>query len=143
MPCQARFVLLVVVLLALGCDRGRKQSAPESSGSPAPTLKPIPKGTACDSLSRTQCFRSDHCFLDWQAPTKYSCRARKGPCELGLHQADRAGCEQRAQCEWRSPSCYCPFPGYGDTAVPEPPGAMAGGACGCGGGAPPMCVLRQ
>ncbi len=124
---------------------GSSPGGPGSSGAPAPTGAPtIPTTAACASLSRLQCARSQHCFLEHvsSAPPRYLCRDKKGPCEEGLSQWDRKACEARAGCEHVAGSCYCPFPGYGDTDVPEPADQRSGGACACGGGAPPKCAVK-
>lgn len=134
--------VVAVVWVGSGCNRPKAGAGEPSSSSTRTPFAAIPKSRACASLARTECFRSEHCFLEWVAVSKYTCRDRQGPCETGLHQADRKGCEARPGCEWIQPSCYCPFPGYGDTTVPEPDGDKAGGECACGGGAPARCVVR-
>ncbi len=101
---------------------------------------PVPTSTPCESLTRLQCYASSHCFLDHLAHFRYACREKRGPCEVGIRQTDQAACESRPQCQWKPGDCYCPFAGYGETAVKDPEDQS--GACDCGGGPPAMCVVR-
>jgi len=136
MPALVRTLFVGLALVsALGACRRPK---PGAGSDPAPS---IPTSTRCDSLPRTECYAATHCVLEHVGTAKYICRDPKGPCEVGLKQTDRTGCNARPQCTWKQGGCYCPFPGYGDTAVPEKPGT-SGGACACGGGPPPMCVEK-
>ena len=122
------FLALGVAALA-SCGRGEVAPPSKLSG-------------PCSSLTRLQCYASQECFLDHAEPNDYSCRDKRGPCEVDMRQTDEAACRARPGCEWDPGSCFCPFPGYGETSVPDPPGE-AGGACACGGGPPPRCEQRN
>lgn len=122
--------------MALGACRDKSKHDP----TPAPTST-ISTSARCDSLTRLECYAASHCVLENVGPAKYVCRDPKGPCEVGLKQTDAKACNARPECTWKQGGCYCPFPGYGETAVPERT-RNAGGACACGGGPPPMCVEK-
>jgi len=129
---------LTLLLVALGYCGGCRNKETEAS-TPAPAA-PVPTSAACASLTRLQCYASTHCFLEHRGSFRYACRDKRGPCEVGLRQTDQAACEKRPQCEWRPGECFCPFPGYGETAVKDPDSPAA--ACACGGGPPARCVER-
>jgi hypothetical protein len=128
---------LVLVAALSGCRKPK----PGTSSVPSSNAPSIPSSARCDSLTRTECYAAAHCVLEHVGTAKYTCRDPKGPCEVGLKQTDSKACNARPECTWKQGGCYCPFPGYGDTAVPEKPGTT-GGACACGGGPPPMCVEK-
>jgi hypothetical protein len=146
-----RAVAAVVLVAALGAASGcRSGTSPPGKGetqtektaapsaSVVPTVAPVPSSAACDSLDRAECLRALHCTLHHVKPGQYECLPSSGPCETNLLEGDRAGCEARAGCTWDPGGCYCPFPGYGQTQVPDKE-ARGGGACACGGGPPPSC----
>ena len=112
----------------------------ETGSTSTSSTTPVPTSAVCASLTRLQCYSSSHCFLDYLGPYRYACRDKRGPCEVDIWQTDKASCENRRQCEWKPGNCYCPFAGYGETAVKDP--GVAAGACACGGGPPSMCVER-
>lgn len=88
-------------------------------------------------MSRAQCLASTDCTLHHLGSTNYDCRPSAGPCEVGLRQGDRTGCQARTGCVFDPGSCYCSCEGYGHTkAVAEEYG---GCACACAGGPPSMC----
>jgi hypothetical protein len=144
-----RFPALPGLFLALGiaalasCGRG-EVAPPSPTGPTGPTGPTEPTGPtgSCSSLTRLHCHASKDCFLDHAKPYHYSCREKRGPCEVDLLQTDEAGCRARPGCEWDPGSCYCPFAGYGETAVPDPP-SRQGAACACGGGPPARCKERK
>ena len=100
----------------------------------------------CELMDRFQCTKSEACVLvagkdmpeGWSHA--YGCREASGPCEEGINANLREPCEARAECAFGGGSCYCPFPGYGQTAVPDP--SAKGGACVCGGGPPNRCYPK-
>lgn len=137
--CAAVSAVAAALILTVGaCDVLKRDGGKtEKAGKQA---QPIDPGTACDTLDRAECLRAHHCTLHFQKNTRYDCRPAKGPCEEDLIQGNRRACEARDGCEWQQARCYCPFPGYGQTKVPDkgPPG----GACVCGGGPPARCVAE-
>jgi hypothetical protein len=140
MLLAARLAVAVCLVVSTACTLGSCRGKPKPGTDPAPTA-PIPTSARCDSLTRLECYSASHCVLEHVGPAKYVCRDPKGPCEVGLKQTDAKACNARAECTWTPGSCYCPFPGYGDTSVPERTGDV-GGACACGGGPPPMCAEK-
>lgn len=130
--------LLVCASLWLGACKSKPK--PEPGPTPTATAT-IPASARCDSLTRLECYAASHCVLENVGPARYVCRDPQGPCEVGLKQTDAKACNARPECTWKPGACYCPFPGYGDTAVPER-SRNSGGACACGGGPPPMCVEK-
>ena len=133
----------VALTVAPGCDRPSTSGA-DGGSAPSDTGTSIVAGTPCASLSRLSCAKSSRCFLDHvsSSPPRYLCRDKKGPCEEGINQWDKRACLAKPGCEHLEGSCYCPFPGYGETAVPDEVDAKRGGACACGGGPPPRCVVK-
>lgn len=129
---------LATMLALLGLSAACKREAPHSDPPGRSSSDPVQGSRACSSLTRLECYASSHCFLDHLAPFKYACREKRGPCEEGIRQTDRDSCEARPGCAWNPGSCYCPFAGYGETAVKDR--AQSTGACACGGGPPAMCV---
>jgi len=143
--------LVVTTVVTASCSEGStkpSEPAPESSthasskGKPSATASiaaaTVPPSTACDTLDRSECLSAKHCTLHWVENMKYDCRVAKGPCEVDLGQRDKPTCEKRDGCVWDPGGCYCPFPGYGSTKVPDK-NKNSGSACGCGGGPPPIC----
>lgn len=131
LPC----LVLAISVLVGAC---RDKAKPEPT--PAPTST-VSTSARCDSLTRLECYAAAHCVLENVGPARYVCRDPKGPCEVGLKQTDAKACNARPECTWKQGGCYCPFPGYGETAVPERT-QSSGSACACGGGPPPMCVEK-
>ena len=138
-----RNALLIGMLVALGgcsTSEGSPSStppSPEQNRTPAPQKQP---SGACDTLDRAACISSLRCTLHNIKASQYECRPSQGPCEVGLIQTDRRACEARAGCLFENANCYCPFPGYGKTKVPDiQPDSGVVGACGCGGGPPSRC----
>lgn len=130
---------LMVVLAALcfvGCEAAPRPPAPKSA---APGGPQDVKAVACEAMDRAECLKARYCTLHHVKQSVYDCKPARGPCEEGLIQSDKFGCEARAGCAFVPANCYCPFPGYGQTAVPDK-GAKSGGACACGGGPPAMCA---
>lgn len=139
----ARTAVALACVLWAGCGKG---SAPSDKpdARPPPVVTPgvgelpvVPTSAPCDSLTRQECLGSTHCTLHWIKSGEYECRPDEGPCETNLSQTDKAGCIATQGCLYKEPSCYCPFPGYGQTKVKDK--GSSGGACACGGGAPSMC----
>lgn len=114
-------------------------SVPTSTPTPTPTPSPTPSPSPCNKLTRADCLASTHCTLHWVKQSVYACRPDDGPCEIGIAQTDRDACEAKPECAFEQAMCYCPFPGYGATEVPDviPKDRVA--ACACGGGKPTMC----
>ncbi len=130
--------LLVLALLAplvVGCKRSSKRVEAEQR-------PPISTTRACASLTRLECYRATHCILEATAPARYLCRKPNGECEKTQPKYDKAKCESNPRCVFKPANCYCPFVGYGETAVPDPP-PKSGGACVCGGGSPARCADRS
>jgi hypothetical protein len=125
---------LFAALVLVACSGPEPVEHAQADPAPAP---PTPTGP-CESFTRSDCLRSSHCTLEFVEPGVYRCRPDQGSCEVGIGQSDRVACEGVAGCRFDQGSCYCPFNGYGRTAVPDPP--ATGGACACGGGPPPSCV---
>lgn len=132
----------LAVALALAACNVDKQRAPEN---PEPVIveeeEPAEPQPDCETLDRAECMRSRHCTMDWVKQNRYRCRASKGKCEVFLAQGDTRSCELRQGCEWQAGNCYCPFPGYGQTQVPDKKD-NTGAACACGGGRPPRCKKK-
>jgi len=126
-------LVISAVLILVGC-KSEKRDAPGSSAAPT-----TPTAAACETLDRAQCLRATHCTMHWIESSTYECRTSKGSCEIDLAQTDKGTCESRQDCTWKPGECYCPFPGYGKTQV-EDKENNSGGACACGGGAPPRCI---
>jgi hypothetical protein len=140
--------LVAAALLALLACRSEPRGAaspgdgrpPVSTPTPSPSPTPAPDAPACETLPRADCLRARHCTMEHLDPGQYHCRAAQGPCEEGLLQTDRRACEAVAGCTFDPGQCYCPFPGYGATQVPDRKDDQEAGACACGGGPPPRCL---
>ena len=128
----ALLAAMFLVVFMLGCRTDSPAPAPAET-------KKTPASASCDALDRAECLRAVRCTLLHVKQMVYQCRPSVGPCETGLLQTDKAACEKRDGCSYDGGGCYCPFPGYGRTAV-EDKEKNKGGACVCGGGPPPMCV---
>lgn len=129
---------LLLLAFALTLHVGCKKSSKRSEAEPQPA---IDTSRACASLTRLECYRATHCILEATAPARYVCRNPKGECEKTQPKYDKAKCESNPRCVFQPANCYCPFAGYGQTKVPDPP-AKSGGACVCGGGSPARCTAR-
>jgi hypothetical protein len=130
-------VAMLAVLSIAGCSKDKTPPGPTPTPTPPPPTK---TQGPCDQLTRAECLGSTHCTLHWIAESTYECRADDGPCQVGIGQNDRAACEKVGSCTWDPGMCYCPFPGYGQTAVPDKQDPNGAGACACGGGQPSMCL---
>ena len=126
-------ILLALSLSSCGSHDGTSEP-PRPDPPPSPTRP-------CDTFTRAECLRSTHCTLEHVTQSQYRCRPDEGPCEVGIQQSDRRACEAQGGCRWDPGACYCPFNGYGRTAVPDPPNE--GAACACGGGPPARCLPAQ
>jgi len=84
----------------------------------------------CEQLPDIQCISSSACTLELtrNGENDYECRATKNYCEEDfIQRTDSATeCESKNECIFQPQSCYCP------------PDLI----CRCGGGQPPMCVLK-
>ena len=133
-------VITAVALFALAGCKADEQGAAEPE---APTAPPAPTRPAapskCETLDRAECMGAKDCTMYWIADSRYECRASSGTCEVDLIQTDKKTCESRDGCAWSPGECYCKFPGYGQTQVPDKQ-KNSGGACACGGGKPPRCM---
>ena len=140
-----RAALLACTPLVVACGKstaptGKPDASPQAIGQPGVDETPIvPTSAPCDSLTRLECLGSTHCTLHWIKTGEYECRPDEGPCETSLSQLDKKGCLAVPGCLFKEAACYCPFPGYGQTKVPDK--GQKGGACACGGGAPSLCFL--
>ncbi len=100
--------------------------------------EPVPPED-CASYTRGACIASVACTL-WkdEAPDVYRCVPADGPCEVGLAQDDREGCDARPQCFFRDAMCYCACRGFGRTEVMDGEEAEEC-LCACADGSPPYC----
>ena len=133
-PVRRVFAAVLACTLLAACDRGADPAdKPDARAQPVVDVIPVVSPTTpCDSLSRQQCLGSTHCTLHWIKSSVYECRPDEGPCETGLSQNDKKGCMAKPGCLYKEPACYCPFPGYGATKVPDT--GTTGSACACRSG---------
>ena len=123
----------------LACETPEKEQEPEQ-----------PTDLSCIEMTRSQCMQSAVCTLELTEENSiYNCREAVGVCEEGVVQNDIMGntegntnCQTLEECEILPGECYCPCPGYGQTAVEDDP-SDEDCSCMCGGEEPPSCVSTE
>ena len=129
---------IIFILLGLwGCGEQEQQ-------------EPQEENLTCIEMTRSQCMASSLCTLELtDTNAVYSCRDSSGVCEEGVVQNDIMGntsgntdCRTIEGCEITGGECYCPCPGYGQTAV-EDEASLEDCNCMCGGEEPTSCTPME